>query len=53
MTLGWLIDADKKTAYIYRAGKESPEKIEGAERPAGEGPVEGFILELKDIWEGL
>ena len=53
VALGWLIDADKQTVYIYRARKESPENIERAERLAGEGPVEGFILELNDVWEGL
>jgi Uma2 family endonuclease len=53
VALGWLIDADKQTIYTYRAGRESPEKMEGTERLAGEGPVEGFVLELNDIWEGL
>jgi Uma2 family endonuclease len=53
VTLAWLIDADKQTVYIYRAGQESPEKVEGTERLAGEGPVEGFVLELNEIWQGL
>ena len=53
VALGWLIDADKQTIYVYRADGESPEKMEGIERLAGEGPVEGFVLELNDIWEGL
>ncbi len=51
--LAWLIEADKQTVYIYRAGQESPEKVKGVERLAGEGPVKGFALELNDIWEGL
>ncbi len=53
VTLAWLIDADKQTVYIYLAGQESPEKVEGTERLAGEGPVEGFVLELNEIWQGL
>jgi len=47
--LGWLLDADNRTAYIYRPGCE-PEKVAGPERLAGEGPVAGFVLELADIW---
>jgi hypothetical protein len=50
--IGWLIDADTKTVYVFLAGNESPEKIEGIERLGGEGPIEGFMLELNDIWEG-
>jgi len=53
VALAWLIDADKQAVYIYRAGQASSEKLEQVERLAGEGPVEGFVLELNDIWEGL
>jgi Uma2 family endonuclease len=51
--LGWLIDADRETVYIYRAGRGEPEKKTGIERLSGEGPIAGFVLELTDIWEGL
>jgi Uma2 family endonuclease len=50
--LGWLIDADRKTVYIYRQGQEA-RKMTGAKTLAGEGPLEGFVMELDDIWEGL
>ncbi len=47
--LGWLIDADRRTVYIYRPGRE-PEKITGVDRVTGDGPVAGFKLDLRDIW---
>jgi Uma2 family endonuclease len=50
--LGWLIDADKRTVYVYRPGK-TPEELVNRDSVAGEGPVEGFVLELGAIWEGL
>jgi Uma2 family endonuclease len=50
--LGWLLDPDHRTVYIYRPGCE-PEQIVNPERVAGEGPVDGFVLELADIWAGL
>jgi Uma2 family endonuclease len=50
--LGWLLDPDHRTVYIYRPGCE-PEQIVNPERAAGEGPVDGFVLELADIWAGL
>ena len=51
--LGWLIDADLKTVYIYRAGQAEPEKRTGIRKVKGEGPVVGFELDLTDIWAGL
>lgn len=50
--LGWLIDPDQRTVYIYRPGVE-PEQLVNPARVAGEGPVDGFVLELADIWAGL
>lgn len=50
--LGWLIDADKRTVYIYRPGRE-PEIVEHLDRLKGEGPVAGFVLELTRIWKSL
>jgi Uma2 family endonuclease len=50
--LGWLIDADRRTVYIYRPGR-APEELVDIEWIDSEGPVEGFRLELHDIWEGL
>ena len=51
--LGWLIDADNQTIYVYRPNQSGPEKVMGAARLAGEGPVDGFVLELANIWAGL
>ena len=48
--LGWLIDPDTRSVEIYRRGSE-PELIESAETIAGEGPVEGFVLELRQVWD--
>lgn len=48
--LGWLLDADNRTAYVYRPGQE-PERLAAPERLEGEGPVAGFVLDLAAIWE--
>jgi len=50
--LGWLIDADRRTIYIYRPGR-APEQLVDVDHVDGEGPVEGFRLELIEIWQGL
>ena len=52
VTLGWLIDADRRTVYVYRPGQE-PEELVNIDRLPGEGIVEGFGLELSEIWRGL
>ncbi len=51
--LGWLIDGDNQTVYIYRAGQGDPETRTGVPKLSGEGPVAGFELDLADIWAGL
>ena len=51
--LGWLLDGDSETVYVYRAGKPDPEIVTGAAKLSGEGPIEGFELDLVEIWEGL
>jgi Uma2 family endonuclease len=50
--LGWLLDPDHHTAYIYRPDRE-PEQLVNAERIVGEGPVAGFVLELRRVWAEL
>jgi Uma2 family endonuclease len=50
--LGWLIDGDNRCVYVYRRGCEM-RQVRDASRIAGEGQVEGFVLDLTDIWEGL
>ena len=51
--LGWLIDGDDRTVYIYRAGQEVAETRAGIANLQGEGPVAGFELNLTEIWAGL
>ena len=50
--LGWLIDGDTKSIFIYRPGAEVEER-QGVSHLDGEGPVNGFRLDLTHIWEGL
>ena len=50
--LGWLLDPDHRTVYVYRPGRE-PEQLVNPERIAGEGPVAEFVLVLAEIWAGL
>jgi Uma2 family endonuclease len=51
--LSWLIDGDNQTVCLYRAGQRDAEKRGGIAKLAGEGPLEGFELNLTDIWAGL
>lgn len=51
--LGWLIDGDHRTVYIYRAGEAGAEARSDIETLAGEGPIEGFELDLTEIWAEL
>jgi len=53
VALGWLIDANKQTIYVCRPNQEAPQTLERVDRISGEGPVEGFVLKLKDVWAGL
>ena len=48
--LAWLIDADRRTAYIYRPRRE-PEKLNAPPKLKGESPVAGFVLDLAEIWD--
>jgi Uma2 family endonuclease len=50
--LGWMIDPETKTVEVYRPGRE-PELLSGLESLAGEGPVNGFVLDLRKVWDPL
>ena len=46
--LGWLIDPGEKCVYVYTAG--GVETLENPESVAGVGRLEGFVLDLKNMW---
>jgi Uma2 family endonuclease len=48
--LGWLIDPDARFVEVYRPGGEV-ERFTGVTSVEGEGPVAGFKLDLKEIWD--
>lgn len=50
--LGWLIDPETRTVEIYRRDR-APETLTGVDSIAGEGPVEGFVLDLRTVWDPL
>jgi len=47
--LAWLIDPTARAVYIYRPGKTA-ERLDGPKRVEGEPPMQGFVLEMADIW---
>jgi Uma2 family endonuclease len=47
--LGWLIDPEARSLTIYRAGR-SPETVLHPHQAAGEGPIDGFVLDLSSVW---
>ena len=47
--LGWLIDPEARSVYIYRPG-QTTERLINPRRVEGDGPVAGFVLEMADIW---
>lgn len=50
--LGWLIDPETRTVEVYRSGR-GPEMLTGIDSVSGEGPVEGFVLDLGTVWDPL
>jgi Uma2 family endonuclease len=50
--LGWLIDPETKTVEIYRPGGEVESRT-GIDTLEGEGPVAGFTLDMKYVWDPL
>ena len=48
--LGWLIDPQNRTVTVYRPG-EAPTVLANPAEVAGEGPVEGFVLSLAEIFQ--
>jgi Uma2 family endonuclease len=51
--LGWLIDPQSRTVTVYSSERETPNELIDPERVFGEGPVAGFVLQLKQIYDQL
>lgn len=51
--LGWLIDGDRRIVHVYREGSRQRETRSGLESLAGEGPMDGFHLDLRPVWEAF
>jgi Uma2 family endonuclease len=48
--LGWMIDPRRRLVMIYRPGQE-PETLLAPELLEGEGPIQGFRLEMAEFWK--
>lgn len=46
--LGWLVDPKARRVLIYEPGMEA--RSEDGPKAIGSGPVEGFVLELLEVW---
>ena len=46
--LAWLVDPYKKQVHVYEPGKQN--RVETGLSIAGTGPVEGFTLDLAEVW---
>jgi Uma2 family endonuclease len=53
VTLGWLIDPEKRQVLIYSDPSEAVVVLDNPEIVHGAGPVAGFVLDMADIWTGL
>ena len=51
--LGWLVDPQARTVSIYSFDRPTVSELIQPERVFGEGPVAGFVLELKQIYDQL
>lgn len=47
--VGWLVDPYAREVHIYETGASAP-RIEKGTHAAGSGPVEGFVLDLAEVW---
>ncbi len=48
--LGWLIEPEKQRVFVYTTGSVAPIVIQG-DSIAGSGPIEGFKLNLRELWD--
>jgi Uma2 family endonuclease len=49
VALGWLIDPYDRQVLVYKPGTET--LIVTGNSLSGSGPVEGFALDLAEVWE--
>ena len=47
--LAWLVDPDQRNALIYEPGQ--PARLETSDKVIGTGAVEGFALDLSEVWK--
>ena len=47
--LGWLIDPNSRSAFVFEPGKESRTVKDNTS--TGSGPVEGFVLDWEEVWK--
>ncbi len=48
--LGWLIDPQEKTVYVYRPNTEV-ETLDNPQEVSGEPLLKGFVLKMKEVWD--
>ena len=46
--LGWLVDPENRNVVVYEP--DEPARVMTAKKVAGTGPVEGFVLDLTEVW---
>jgi Uma2 family endonuclease len=46
--LGWLIDPRSRSVFVFEPGKE--QRVVKDNAITGSGPVEGFVLDLTEVW---
>jgi len=48
--LGWLIDPEEKTIYVYRPNIPA-QKLENVNEVSADPELPGFVLDLREIWD--
>ena len=48
--LGWLLDPEARTVYVYRPG-QPVQRLDGPAQVSGDPVLPGFVLDLQPIWE--
>jgi len=46
--LAWLVDPENRNVLVYEP--DEPARVMTAKKVAGTGPVEGFVLDLTEVW---